>query len=115
MKAKNPRGATFFEQKISVDSFIFGLLRKKWKSLQIMRPFFRHSVFIVISVFRSSHIKPKSFKITRISAVLSQIHVIALEVPTFGGKTVPQKPRISAQRISVRQGKLASLLRMFWA
>ena len=73
---------------------ICGTTFTKCKSLQIMGPFFRHSVFMVISVFRSSHTKPKSFKIAPISAVLSQIHVIALEIPTFGGKTVPQKPRI---------------------
>ena len=35
----------------------------KCKSLQIIGPFYRNSVSMVIYVFRSSHTKPKSFKI----------------------------------------------------
>ena len=56
-----------------------------------MEPFFRHSIFGVIPVLRSSHTKPKSNKIGPTSAALSQTHMIALEVPTNGGKTAPNE------------------------
>ena len=70
-------------------------LVNKCESLQIMGPLLRYLVIIMISVFRSSHIKPKSFEITLKSAIMSQMHAIDLEIATFVGKTVPQKPRIS--------------------
>ena len=55
--------------------------------------FFRHLVFMVISNFRSSYMKPKSSEIAPISRVLSQLHVIAFKIPTSVGKTVSHRPR----------------------
>ena len=55
--------------------------------------FFWHLVFMVISNFRSSYMKPKSSEIAPISRVLSQLHVIAFKIPTSVGKTVSHRPR----------------------
>ena len=57
----------------------------KCKSFRIMGPLFRLSAFLgAFSAFRSTHIKPKSFEISLISAILFQIHVIA---PKIRGQT----------------------------
>ena len=82
-----PKKEDFFLVCLSSSAAVFN----KYKSLQKVGPFFRYSVFMAISVFRSSHTKPKSFKIAQISAVLLQIQVIALKIPTYGGEAVSRE------------------------
>ena len=57
-------------------------------------PFSRHSVFLVIFAFFLPTSNQNPAQTTLISAILSLIRVIALEMAILVGKTVPQKPRI---------------------
>ena len=66
----------------------------KCMSLQKMESVSRNSVFVIISAFCSSRIKSKSFESVLIATILSRLYVIVLEINSFVGKTMPQKPRI---------------------